>query len=63
MRLTKNHAKSTPVLRDGQLNSDFFNEITLSIGDAHLQLHGLYIVIYGSVVGSLGDFLINPLIH
>lgn len=58
----KNHAKSIPVLPDGQVNSSFFNEIAFSIGDARLQLHGLYITIYGSIVGSFGDLLIEKLI-
>ena len=57
----KDLARSTPVFHGGKLNSDFFNDIAFSIGDAKLQIHGLCIVIYGSAVGSLGDLLLEAL--
>lgn len=40
-----------------QLNATFLNNISYSIGDAKLQLHGFYIVLYGSIIGSWGDVL------
>lgn len=42
-----------------QLNATFFNNIGYSIGDAKLQLHGFYLVIYGSIIGSWGDILFD----
>ena len=42
-----------------QLNIDFLNEITFSLGDAKLQLHGFFIVIYGSFIGSFGDLVLQ----
>lgn len=57
----KDLSKSSPKLPGNgaftQLNAKFFNEITFSIGDAKLQLHGFFIVIYGSAVSSFGDLI------
>ncbi len=56
----KDLVKSSPTIpRTNALNSDFFNEIAFSIGDARLQLHGFFVVIYGSLVSSFGDLVIN----
>lgn len=59
----KNGLKSSPTLPgEGPgkaINPAYFNEIAYSIGDAHLQLHGFYIVIYGSTVGAFGDLIIS----
>ncbi len=51
------HSPTTPGTR--ALNSNFFNNITLSIGDAQLQLHGFALVLLGSTVGSFGDLLLK----
>ena len=42
-----------------QVNSNYFNNIAFSIGDAVLQLRGFKVVVYGSVVGSWGDRLLE----
>ena len=59
----KDALKSSPTLPGPrparQLNLAFFNEIAFSIGDARLQLHGFFIVIYGSSLSAFGDLLIK----
>lgn len=40
-----------------QLNMNYFNKITFSIGDAILQVHGFIIILIGSVIGSYGDLI------
>jgi len=55
----KDLANSSPMIPGtNHLNSDFFNEIAFSIGDAKLQIHGFFIVIYGSIISSFGDLAI-----
>lgn len=44
-----------------QINAEYFNKIGFLIGDANLQLHGLYITIYGAMVGSWGDLLLKTI--
>jgi len=44
---------------NGQLNAAYFNEITFSIGDAQLQVHGFVLVLTGSLVGSYGDIFLT----
>lgn len=39
------------------VDSEFFNQIAYSIGDARLQLHGFALVVLGSIVGSFGDLM------
>jgi hypothetical protein len=57
---TKNCHDLSPVIPGTlQLNNDFFNKIAFSIEDAHLQLHGFFLVIIGSIVGSYGDILLK----
>ena len=55
----KNALDSSPVIPGPgpaqQLNSNYFNNITFSIGDAHLQIHAFCLVLLGSLVGSYGD--------
>jgi len=62
----KNAMKSRPVLPGSgkavQLNADYFNEITFSIGDAQLQIHGFVLVIVGSIVGSYGDLILASIL-
>jgi hypothetical protein len=62
----KNALDSSPVItgagRAQQLNANYFNNITFSIGDAQLQLHGFFLVILGSVFGSYGDLIISLLL-
>lgn len=59
----KNLADTLPTVPGtGQLNSSFFNNITFSIGDARLQLHGFALVIAGSIVGSYGDVILRFLL-
>lgn len=53
--------KSSVIKGTGQLNANYFNQITFSIGDAELQLHGFALVILGSTVGSFGDLVIKNL--
>jgi len=56
----KDLADSSPtVLGTNQVNSNFFNQIAFSIGDAQLQVHGFILVIIGSIVGSLGDIILK----
>ena len=63
----KEALKSCPTLPGNgpayQLNEKYFNEIAFSIGDAKLQIHGFFIVIYGSVVGSFGDLILKWVIE
>jgi hypothetical protein len=40
-----------------QINVNYVNNITFSLGDAHLQIYGFIIVIIGSVIGSYGDIV------
>jgi len=59
----KDHADSSPTVPGtNQLNSNFFNKITFSIGDAQLQVHGFFLVIAGSTIGSYGDVIIKFLL-
>lgn len=62
----KDLSKNTPTLpaqgKYSQLNIAFFNEIAYSIGDAQLQLHGFALVIYGSLVGSFGDYFVKAIL-
>ena len=59
---TKNMAASSPVIPGtNQLNIGFFNQISFSIGDAHLQLHGFALVVAGSLVASYGDLALEKL--
>jgi len=63
----KDYSKSFPALpsngRLPQLNAKYFNEIAFSIGDAKLQLHGFFIIIYGSTVSSFGDLILKWVIE
>ena len=63
----KDLSKSSPTLPGSgplyQLNEEFFNEITFSIGDAKLQLHGFFLVIYGSAISSFGDLILKCVIE
>lgn len=63
----KDFSKNSPTIPSNgklqQLNADFFNEISYSIGDARLQLHGFYITIYGAAVSSWGDLLIKAICY
>jgi len=63
----KDLSKSSPTLPGNgplsQLNLKFLNEIAFSIGDAKLQLHGFFIVIYGSAVSSFGDIILKWIIE
>lgn len=43
-------------------NSEFFNQIAFSIGDARLQVHGFALVVAGSVVGSVGDLILRVVV-
>ncbi|MCI5060801.1 MAG: hypothetical protein MRY79_06995 [Alphaproteobacteria bacterium] len=55
----KNATDNSPVVPETrQLNSNYFNKVTFSIGDAYLQLHGFFLVIVGSLLGSYGDLII-----
>ena len=59
---TKSMADSSPVIPGtNQLNIGFFNQISFSIGDAHLQLHGFALVVAGSLVASYGDLALVKL--
>ena len=56
----KDLADSSPTVPGTkQLNTKFFNQITFSIGDAQLQVHGFALVILGSIVGSYGDIILK----
>jgi hypothetical protein len=58
----KDLARSSPLVPGtNAVNSDFFNDLTFALGDAHLQLHGFALVLAGSVVGSLGDLLLKAI--
>lgn len=54
---------SSPVLPSNgpykQLNANYFNKVVFEIGDAELQLHGFFIVVYGSMVSSFGDLILK----
>jgi hypothetical protein len=41
------------------LNSDYFNNITFSIGDAKLSIYGFVLVVFGSIIGSFGDLILK----
>jgi hypothetical protein len=55
--------KQMPSLPTGgklnQINPALLNKFAFSIGDAHLQLHGFFLVIYGSIIGSFGDYIVK----
>lgn len=56
----KDLSNSSPTVPGtNQINPQFFNQITFSIGDAQLQIHGFILVIVGSVVGSFGDLILK----
>jgi hypothetical protein len=56
----RDSARSSPTVPGtNALNSDFFNDAAFSIGDAHLQLYGLGLVVVGSAVGSFGDLILK----
>ena len=56
----KNAPDNSPVIPGTrQLNVAYLNKITLSIGDAQLQIHGFILVVVGSVVGSFGDLALR----
>lgn len=56
----KNMANSFPTVPGtNQLNATYFNSIAFAIGDAQLQLHGFFLVILGSIVGSFGDLFLT----
>lgn len=56
----KDLANSSPTFPGtNQVNPNFFNQITFSIGDAQLQVHGFVLVIIGSLVGSFGDLILK----
>ena len=59
---SRNALAGSPVLPDGQLNVDFLNNITLSIGDAKLSIYGLLLVVIGSIIGSFGDLILKHLL-
>ena len=56
----KDASDSSPLMQN-QLNTNYFNRISFSIGDAQLQLHGFALVILGSIVGSFGDLLLRAM--
>jgi hypothetical protein len=59
---TKDLAKNSPLIPGtNQLNIEFLNQITISIGDAQLQIHGFVLVLVGSFVGSYGDLVLKLL--
>lgn len=59
----KDLTRSSPTVPGtNALNSEFFNQITFSIGDARLQLHGFGLVVLGSVVGSFGDLILKAVV-
>lgn len=59
----KDFADHSPTMPGtNQINAAFFNQITFSIGDAHLQLHGFALVVVGSIVGSYGDVILKALV-
>lgn len=62
----KNALDSSPIIpgpgRAQQLNPRYFNNIGFSLGDAHLQIHGFFLVILGSILGSYGDLIIRGLL-
>ena len=64
IKKTKNVNDSSPIVprTGGQLNAAYFNNAIFSQGDAELQLHGFFLVIIGSVIGSYGDFILKYLI-
>ena len=51
----KNAQDTQPVINSNQLNPSYINNITFSLGDAQLQIHGFVLVILGSIIGSYGD--------
>jgi hypothetical protein len=56
----KDLARCSPLVPGtNMVNSDFFNQIAFSIGDAQLQLHGFALVVLGSIVGSFGDLILK----
>jgi hypothetical protein len=56
----KDFANSSPTFPGtNQVNAQFFNQIAFTIGDAQLQIHGFFLVIFGSVVGSFGDLILK----
>jgi hypothetical protein len=56
----KDLSNSSPTLPGtNQINPNFFNQITFSIGDAQLQIHGFILVVLGSFVGSFGDLILK----
>lgn len=59
----KDFADRSPTIPStNQINTAFFNQITFSIGVAHLQLHGFALVVVGSIVGSYGDVILKALV-
>jgi hypothetical protein len=59
----KDLARSSPTVPGtNALNSEFFNQIAFSIGDARLQLHGFGLVVLGSVMGSFGDLILRAVV-
>ena len=57
---TKDCSDSLPAI-GRQLNANFFNKIAFSIGDAKLQIHGFFVVIAGSIIGSYGDLILKSM--
>lgn len=58
----KDFSNSSPTVPGtNRLNPAHFNQITFSIGDAFLQVHGFVLVLVGSFVGSYGDIVLKSL--
>lgn len=56
----KDYADSSSTIPGtNQINANFFNKITFSIGDAQLQIRGFIIVIFGSIISSYGDIIFS----
>jgi hypothetical protein len=56
----KDASLSQPTIQ-GYFNWRYFNEVTLSIGEAWLQIYGFALVVVGSAAWAYGDWILKHL--